>query len=112
MAESTTQYEENIVRVFALIAAGILLNLGMFFVLSVFAPLVIGLLSGFFFTRYQKGILTGFVSALIAYAIIFIATSFTTMDVFATIIAVLIMAFLGAMGGAIGVYLHSRTVNQ
>jgi hypothetical protein len=109
MTKSAAQYEENIVRVFALTAAGILLNFGMFFVLSVFAPLLIGLLSGFFFTRYQKGILTGSVSALISYTIIFVATSVATMNVIAIVTAVLIMAVLGGIGGASGVYLHSKT---
>jgi hypothetical protein len=105
-----TQYEENFVRVIALIAAGILLNLGLFFVLSVFTPLVIGLLSGFFFTRYQAGVLTGAVSALISYSIVFMVTSFMIMEISAIVIAVLIMTVLGAMGASLGVYIHSRVV--
>jgi len=106
-----SQYDENVVRVFAFIAAGILLNFGLFFVLSIFTPLVVGLVSGFFFFRYRVGVFVGTLSAATAYSIIFIVTATTIIDAFAIASAVAIMMGLGAFGGILGVLAHLRTSN-
>ncbi len=104
-----SQYNENIVRVFALVAAGILLNFGLFFILSIITPLVVGLVSGFFFFRYRAGVIVGTLSAAIAYSIIFIVTATTTIDLLVISSAIAIMAGLGAFGGIVGVLVHLKT---
>jgi hypothetical protein len=108
MAVQDIRYEESIVRIFALVAAGVLLNFGLFFVLSIFAPLVIGLLGGFFFSRYRIGVPVGIISAVVSYSIIFSLAPSMITEIWAIIGAVSIMAFLGAIGAGLGVFLHSR----
>jgi hypothetical protein len=102
------QYNENIVRIFAFVAAGTLLNFGLFFILSIVTPIIVGVISSFFFYRYRVGVLVGTLSAAIAYSIIFIVTVSTTMDILAISLAVAIMSILGLFGGIIGVQLHRR----
>jgi len=106
-----SQYDENIVRVFAFVAAGILLNFGLFFVLSILTPLVVGLVSGFFFFRYRVGAFVGTLSAATAYSIIFIVTATTAFDFLTISSAVAIMIVLGAIGGILGVLARHRTSN-
>jgi len=103
------QSNENIVRVFALIAAGILLNFGLFFILSILTPLIVGLVSGFFFFRYREGVSVSALSAVVSYSIIFIVTATMTIDILAISSAVMIMAVLGVFGGILGVFLHMKT---
>ncbi|MFW9960449.1 MAG: hypothetical protein ACFFDV_05490 [Candidatus Thorarchaeota archaeon] len=109
MSVRESQYDENIVRVFAFVAAGILLNFGLFFILSIFTPLVVGLVSGFFFFRYRVGSFVGTLSAAIAYSIVFVVTATVTFDAYAIALAVAIMMILGAFGGILGVLVHLRT---
>lgn len=107
MSVSGIQHDENPVRILAFIAVGILLNFGLFFILSVLAPVIAGIGSGYFINEYRIGALTGFLSATVAYSIIFVVTAATAMDVLVITSAVLIMGILGAAGGALGVLLHS-----
>jgi len=109
MTVSENQYNENVVRIFALIAAGVLLNFGLFFILSILTPIIVGFISGFFFYRYSEGALVGTLSAALSYTIIFIVTSSMTMDILSISSAVLIMSILGLFGGILGVLFHQRT---
>jgi len=104
------QNNENIVRVIALISAGVLLNFGLFFILSILTPLVVGFVSGFFFFRYRVGVFVSALSAAVAYTIIFIVTATVTIDILAISSAILIMTGLGAFGGIVGVLVHLRTL--
>ena len=107
MSVSDIQHNENAVRILAFIAVGILLNFGLFFILSILAPVTAGIVSGYFINEYKIGTLSGSLSAIVAYSIIFVVTAAMTMDILAITSAVLIMGVLGAAGGALGVFLHS-----
>ena len=98
-------------RALALFAAGILLNIGLFFVLALFAPLVVGIACGYILGHKRNGILTGFLSAVFSYSLMFIVTGFATdLAVFGT--AVLIMSFIGGAGGFIGAYLQKKMIES
>ena len=107
MPVSDIQYEESGVRILAFIAVGILLNFGLFFILSLLAPVTAGIVSGYFINEYRIGALCGFLSASVAYSIIFVVTAAMAMDILAIMSAVLIMGILDAAGGTLGVFLHS-----
>jgi hypothetical protein len=89
-------------RAFAIIAAGILLNIGLFFILALFAPLVVGIVCGYILGHQKHGIISGILSSAFAYSLIFVVTEFGT-DLAAIITAVLIMCVIGGFGAWIGV---------
>ncbi|MCJ7817313.1 MAG: hypothetical protein MUP60_00550 [Candidatus Thorarchaeota archaeon] len=82
MSETTNPLDYNAMRAFALTAAGILLNLGLFFVLAFFAPLLAGIICGYILGHKRNGILAGFLSAVFAYALIFAVTGFAVTSQF------------------------------
>lgn len=107
MSVSGVQRNGEAVRILAAVVTGILLNLGLFLFLYIFAPLAAGFSGGYFFSRYRIGIPSGALSAAVAYSIFFMTISPTT-DFLTMVSAVLIMTTLGATGGLIGVFLRSR----
>jgi len=104
---SEAQDDGNAVRILAFIAVGILLNFGLFFILSILAPVTAGIVSGYVINEYKTSALSGLLSATVAYSIIFVVTAVMTMDIPVIASAVLIMGILDAVGGALGVFLHS-----
>ncbi|RDE14122.1 MAG: hypothetical protein C4K48_07330 [Candidatus Thorarchaeota archaeon] len=107
MSVSDAQNHGNAVGILAFIAVGILLNFGLFFILSILAPVTAGFVSGYLINEYRIAALSGFLSATVAYSIIFVVTAAMTTDILIIASAVLIMGVLGAAGGALGVILHS-----
>ena len=103
--------ENQLIGILALIAAGILLNLGLFFVLAILAPLVVGIVCGYLSSQWKDGVFISFVASTIAYSLIFAVTQllpgFTT-DLFAIVIAVLIMSTIGVIGGILGSIIKTR----
>ena len=111
MSEPTNPFDNNAVRVFAIIAAGILLNLGLFFVLAIFAPLVVGIACGYILGHKRNGIISAILSAVVSYSLIFIVTGFTS-DIPAFGTAVLIMSVIGGVGGYIGALIQKRIIES
>lgn len=119
MTEPTNQFNSGRIprvndekmRTFAIAAAGILLNLGLFFVLALFAPLVVGMVCGYILGHKRNGILAGFLSAVLAYSLIFIVTGFA-IDIPVFISAVLIMSSIGGIGGYIGILIQKRMIDS
>lgn len=109
--ESIPRVIDEKMRTFAIIAAGILLNLGLFFILALFAPLVVGMVCGYILGHKRNGILAGFLSAVFAYSLIFIVTGFAT-DIPVFVSALLIMSFLGAVGGYIGALVQKKIIES
>jgi hypothetical protein len=104
------QFNNNSMRAFAIFAAGILLNLGLFFVLVLIAPLVVGIVCGYVLGSKRNGIITGTLSAVFSYSLIFIGTGFATdIPVFGT--AVLIMSLIGGAGGFIGALIQKMMID-
>lgn len=98
-------------RTFGITAAGILLNFGLFFLLALFAPLVVGIVCGYILGQKRNGILAGFLSAVFSYSLMF-SVSVIGYDILALITAVLIMSFLGGFGGYIGALLRKRMIDS
>jgi len=100
-------FNDNGMRVFAILAAGILLNWGLFFILALLAPLVVGFICGYILGHQRNAIFAGTLSAAFSYALLFIATG-SASDLLVFSEAVLIMAILGGVGGFIGTLLYKR----
>lgn len=109
MSEARDQFNANAMRLFAITAAGILLNLGLFFILALFAPLVVGMMSGYILGHKRNGIISSILSNFFSYSLIFNVTGFAT-DLAVFISAVLIMCVIGVVGGYIGAILNKRMV--
>ncbi|TFG32282.1 hypothetical protein EU528_03860 [Candidatus Thorarchaeota archaeon] len=108
--EIVDKFNNDSMRAFAICAAGILLNLGLFFILVLIAPLLVGIVCGYILGSKRNGILTGFLSAVFSYSLIFVGTGFATdIPVFGT--AVLIMSLIGAAGGFIGALLQKMMID-
>lgn len=95
-----------------MILVAVMLNLGLFFILAFFAPLVAGLVVGIFLEKSRIGTFAGFMGALIGYSTILLITEYLTgftTDPFTLISAVLLMALIGALGGLLGALIRSRS---
>jgi hypothetical protein len=101
------QFNPELVRVFAMMVAGILLNLGLFFVLALFAPLVVGIILGYILGHKWNGMITSFLGAVVAYLVIFVVTGFGT-DLAVLTTAVILMALIGGLGGFLGAIMYHR----
>ncbi|MHA2179480.1 MAG: hypothetical protein ACXAAO_09390 [Candidatus Thorarchaeota archaeon] len=99
-------------RISLLILVAVLLNIGLFFILAFFAPLVSGIVVGFFIGNMKKGSFAGFIGAFLSYSAILLITEFLTgfaTDILTLVSAVLLMGIIGALGGLIGVWIRSRS---
>jgi hypothetical protein len=103
-----SQFNPEIVRTFAIFIAGILLNLGLFFVLAIFAPLLVGFILGYVLGHKGKGIISSILSAAVSYLAIFIVTGFGS-DLFVLSSAVIIMCIIGGIGGYLGAIIYQRS---
>ncbi len=88
----------------ALTLACMLLNLGLFVVLMVIAPLVAGLMVGLAIPRRWWAVCVGLVGAMLAYTLLFLWVSLTagTINIYGIVMAVLIMSSIGGIGGLLG----------
>jgi len=111
VTETTTRIDDTSMRFFAIVAAGILLNLGLFFMVIFGAPLIVGIVSSYILGNRKNGMISAFLSSLIAYSLMFIVTGFAT-DIPVFIAAVLIMCFIAVVGGFIGAIIHKKTVES
>jgi hypothetical protein len=91
--------------------AVILLNFGLFFVLNFLAPLVTGFVIGYIVAKMRDGVAIGFVGTALSYILVFAISewfiSFST-PVGDVVVAIIIMALIGASGGLIGSFISSR----
>lgn len=98
-------------RFILLVLVAILLNVGLFFVLVLIAPLVSGLVVGYFLEEYKKGTLAGFIGAILSYSVIMLITEYLigfTTDPFVILQAILIMGAIGAFGGLLGAFARPK----
>jgi len=107
----TIATEDAFIRVFALIAAGFLLNIGLFFVLGILTSLFVGLIIGYVIGERWKSTLAGGICALISYSIIFPVTNLES-DIIIILEAIGIMVLLGFFGGYFGGYIRKKTVKS
>lgn len=99
------------IRAFAIMAAGVLLNIGLFFLLGVLTSLFVGLIVGYIIGERGIGPLASTLSSLLAYSIMFFVTS-SSYDMLSIIGAVLIMALIGGFGGHLGYYIRMKSVSS
>jgi len=107
LSETVSRFNDDAMRVFAMLAAGILLNWGLFFILTLITPLVVGIICGYILVHQRNAIIAGTLSAAFSYALLFIATG-SASDLIVFSEAVLIMAIFGGVGGFIGSVLYKR----
>ena len=107
LTKPANRFNDDAIRVLAIIVAGILLNLGLFFILAIFAPLVVGLVCGYILDYKRNGIIAGLLSAVFSYSLIFAVAGFAT-DIIVFSVSILIMAIIGAVGGFIGARIYKR----
>jgi hypothetical protein len=89
-----------------------MLNIGLFFVLVFFAPLVTGLIAGYLHEKTREGSFVGFVGAILSYFALMFVTEYLTgfpTDPLVILAAILIMGIIGAVGGFLGVLIRIRT---
>ena len=112
MNTSTSRLDSYVVRIILMILATVMLNLGLFFILAFFAPLVAGLIVGFFLEKSYIGSLAGFIGAAVSYSVILLITEYLigfTTDPLTLVFAVILMALIGAFGGLLGAVIRSRS---
>jgi hypothetical protein len=100
------------VRISLFILTAVLLNIGLFFILTFFAPLVAGLVVGFFLERTKIGTLAGFLGAFFSYSGILFVTEYLTgfsTDFLTLVSAVILMGLIGALGGFLGALIRNRS---
>lgn len=103
--------EDRLLRAFAIMAAGILLNLGLFFVLGIWTPIFVGLIVGYIIGERGIGLLAGTLSSFFAYSIIIPVTSGES-DLLSIVIAVMIMILIGTVGSYFGYYLRTKATDS
>ncbi|MHA1864150.1 MAG: hypothetical protein ACTSWA_10315 [Candidatus Thorarchaeota archaeon] len=107
LTKPVNRLSDDVIRNLAMFVAGTLLNYGLFFILALFAPLVVGIIIAYILGHRRNGILAGVLSAVFSYSVIFAVAGFATdLIVFST--SVLIMAFIAGVGGVIGSFLQKR----
>ncbi len=116
-------------RLVGVIIAIALLNVGLFFVLYIFAPLLAGLIGGYILLKKRESIITGFVGTLAAFLPMMLVTlpaqiqSYIDSSLYLPeeipgampfiitilLLAALLISGLGALGGYLGHYISERT---
>lgn len=119
-------------RFLALIIVGALLNVGLYFLLYIFTPLVSGFVIGFLLKKYKEGSIASFISSFLTYLTMLlysapalidemISSGQTTLEEITSTLpwfyaqlgfSALILSLLGIIGSLIGVYLGKRALSQ
>ncbi|MFW9769055.1 MAG: hypothetical protein ACFFF9_02795 [Candidatus Thorarchaeota archaeon] len=112
MTDVSNQENARPVNAILLILAAILLNVGLFIVLVIFAPFVSGLIVGYLSGKAKEGTGVGFIGALLSYFTIMLLTEFLTgfpTDPLIILSSILLMGVIGALGGILGAWIRTRT---
>jgi hypothetical protein len=97
------------------IIAGALLNIGFYFLLFIFAPIIAGIASGFLLLNPKEGSIGGFMASIVAYIPLFtiLELLFPRGDTILAILgAAILLAVVGSVGGAVGGFLSKRTTSS
>ncbi|MFX0107554.1 MAG: hypothetical protein ACFE7R_04655 [Candidatus Hodarchaeota archaeon] len=101
----------DLLRFFGLVAAGALLNIGLYFLLYIVTPFVSGLVIGFFLRDIKKGIIGSYLAGIIALAPFFYWLDLVgggSSDLAAILAAAALVSLIGFAGGAFGGVLSIR----
>jgi hypothetical protein len=103
------------IRFLAAIIAVAFLNVGLYFLLYVLAPLISGLICGLIMREEKKGFLVGYIGSILAYFPLFVfleaISPSTSSDLLVTFLAAGIISFLGGIGGFLGAIAVNRMTN-
>ena len=103
----TLRREDVYIRAFAITAAGFLLNIGLFFILGILTSFIVGMIVGYIIGERWTSPITGSLSAMIAYSIMFPITNVDS-EIVIVLEAIGIMVVLGFIGGYFGEYIKKR----
>ena len=112
MTDAPAERKSKLERVILLVLAALLLNVGLFIVLVIFAPLVSGLVVGYLIGESKTGTTVGFIGALFSYSAIMQVTEYLTgfpTDPLIILSSVLLMGVIGALGGLLGGWIRKRS---
>jgi hypothetical protein len=107
--------KEKMIRFLGLVLAAALLNLGLYVVLWVSAPLVAGFVCGYFMLSPRWGVFGGFLGSVVSTTpLLYFLESLSSSgaDTFSILIAAIILSVIGALGGFIGGMVGLRTQRQ
>jgi hypothetical protein len=107
--------KDLLIRFLGLVFASALLNIGLYAVLWVAAPLISGVVCGYFMLNPRWGALGGFLGSTISITpLLFFLESLSSSgaDILSIFIAALILSAIGALGGFIGGMMGLRTQKQ
>ena len=104
--KSKLRREDVYIRAFAIMAAGVLLNIGLFFVLGILTSLFVGVIIGYIIGEQGTSPTAAGLSAVIAYSIMFPITNVNSNFI------IVIEAILGLFGGYFGHYIRKKSVNS
>ena len=113
-----------------MVLAVILLNIGLYFILAIFAPLVSGLICGYFLKSKSNGAIGGFLGGILAFLPMELISAQATFEFYVSeglytmaeiqanlpyfytllIIAAIILASFGLIGGFVGGILGKRSM--
>jgi hypothetical protein len=103
------------IRFFGLVFAAALLNIGLYVVLWVAAPLISGVICGYLMRSPKWGALGGFIGSAIATTpLLFFLESLSSSgaDILSILIAAIILSMIGTLGGFLGGMIGLRTQKQ
>lgn len=103
------------IRFLGLVFAAALLNLGLYVVLWVAAPLVSGFVCGYFMLSPRWGAIGGFLGSILSTTplLLFLESiSSSGADILSILIAAAILSVIGGLGGFIGGMIGLRTQKQ
>ncbi|MFW9845757.1 MAG: hypothetical protein ACFFD6_03330 [Candidatus Thorarchaeota archaeon] len=95
----------TLVRFIGITLAATLLNVGLYIVMYISAPLFAGFVCGFFLLNSKWGAAGGFLGAFLAYLpflMILESIASTGADFLSILLAVLLLSLIGLIGGALG----------
>jgi hypothetical protein len=105
LEEITVNSKDRLIRFWGLVLAAALLNVGLYIVLWVAAPLVSGFICGYFMLNPKWGALGGFLGSVVATTpLLFFLESIASSgaDIYSILTAAIILSVIGALGGLIG----------
>lgn len=103
------------IRFLGLVFAAALLNIGLYVVLWVAAPLVSGLVCGYFMLSPRWGAIGGFLASVLSTTplLLFLESlSSSGADILSIFMAAIILSVIGGLGGFIGGMIGLRTQKQ
>ncbi|TFG34901.1 hypothetical protein EU527_00935 [Candidatus Thorarchaeota archaeon] len=103
--------EDVLLRAFAIMAAGVLFNIGFFFVLGILTPLIVGVIVAYIVGEKWLGPLASALSGLIAFSIILVATRGEN-EIIVLLEAITIMVVLSFMGGLFGFCIKTKSASS